>query len=161
MKVLLSLFALLFATTLPAQDAFPTPTLMDLDRAEVPLAERIGQGKPTVVAIWATWCQPCHIELDEFKAHAAEWAEQYDADVLAISIDKRHMVNRIQPLIDRKGWEYDVLVDTDDQLKTALGIRGIPQLYVLDGAGNIVKTFSGYESGRAAQVQRLLRKLAK
>ena len=146
--------------SLIAQKAFPTPKLVDLERQTVDLGEVVGQGKPTVVAVWATWCQPCHMELDHMAKYREKWEEEYGVTFLAISVDKQHMVKRIQPLVDRKGWEYDILVDSNGQLQTRLGFRSIPQMYIIDGDGNIVKEFSGYTTGREHEVDRFLAKLA-
>lgn len=155
-----SLSILFCAFTLSAQDNFPTPELINLDQKAVSLTDYVGNGKPTVVAIWATWCQPCHMELDEMKAYLKKWEGDYGAQVLAISVDKRHMFSRIKPLVSRKGWEYQVLVDPDGAIQSALGFNSIPQMYILDGAGKIVDYFSGFESGRGAEVDRLIKKLA-
>ena len=161
-KNFLPLVALLLLTfSVKAQKAFPTPTLADVSLQSVELSEFIGQGKPTVVAVWATWCYPCHMELDHMKSYLDKWEQEYGAKVLAISVDKRHMVNRINPLVKRKGWKYDILVDTEGKLQRALGFNSIPQMYILDGAGNIVREFTGYQNGRESQVDAVVAKLAK
>jgi len=147
--------------SLTAQKAFPTPKLVTVDKQSAALSDYVGQGKPTIIAIWATWCQPCHMELDHMKSYLTKWEKDYGAKVLAISVDKRHMINRIKPLVSRKGWKYDILVDTDGQLQNRLGFRSIPQMYVLDGKGIIIKKFTGYQQGREAEVEKLIKRLAK
>ncbi len=157
---LLSTLLVCFTITLGAQQAFPTPDLITVDREVAPLSDYIGNGKPTVVAVWATWCQPCHLELDHMKSFLDAWENEYGAQFLAISVDQRHMINRIKPLIKRKKWKYDVLVDTDGKLQSVLGFRSIPQMYVLNGKGEIVQSFTGYAAGREQQVDRLVRRLS-
>lgn len=162
LKNFLPLIALMcMAFSANAQKVFPTPTLTDAAFNPVELSEFVGQGKPTVVAVWATWCQPCHMELDHMKSYLDKWQQEYGANVLAISVDKRHMVNRINPLVKRKGWKYDILVDTEGKLQRALGFTSIPQMYILDGAGKIVREFTGYETGRESQVDAVVRQLTK
>ena len=161
LKHVLLAFTLLFALTLGAQASFPTPELTTVDRETVALSDYVGQGKPTVIAIWATWCQPCHMELDHMKAFLKKWEDDYGATVLAVSVDKPHMINRIKPLVKRKGWKYDILIDPQGQLQQTLGFRSIPQMYVLDGDGKIVRTFSGYANGREKEVDKVIRRLAK
>lgn len=95
------------------------------------------------------------------KSYLSKWESEYGAQVLAISVDKRHMVNRIKPLVSRKGWKYNILVDTDGKLQAKLGFRSIPQMYVLDGKGKIIESFTGYQNGREVQVERLIKRLAK
>ena len=161
-KQFFPLLLLLFVATATAtaQKAFPTPDLVTVDQQPAALKDYIGNGKATVVAVWATWCQPCHTELDHMKAYLDKWEKDYNANVLAISVDQRHMVRRIPPLVQRKGWKYNILVDSDGQLQSTLGFRSIPTMYVIDGDGKIVKTFTGYKSGREAAVDKLLKGLA-
>jgi len=159
-KFLFSLTLLCFTLSLFAQKSFPTPDLVTIDNQSVALSDYVGQGKPTVVAIWATWCQPCHMELDHMKPFLSKWEDEIGAQVLAISVDKRHMINRIKPLVSRKGWKYDILVDPNGQLQSVLGFSSIPQMYILNGKGKIVKSFKGYQQGREKEVEALIRKIA-
>ena len=80
--------------------------------------------------------------------------------VFAISIDKRHMVNRIPSLVSRKGWEYEILVDSNSALQNELGFRSIPQMYIIDGDGQIVKEYNGFSTGREHEVDRMLNQLS-
>ena len=158
-KLLLPVVFACFSVALSAQKTFPTPTLQTVDNQSTELAEYVGNGKPTVIAVWATWCQPCHMELDHMKSYLNKWENELGAQFLAISIDKQHMVKRIPSLVNRKGWEYDILVDSDGQLQSRLGFNSIPQMYILDGQGKIVKEYSGFVDGREEEVDRLLSKL--
>lgn len=65
----------------------PTPTVqyetldgglqsLDLDR-----------GQPTLINLWASWCQPCLRELADFRKHEAEF-QTHGLNVLALSVDK-------------------------------------------------------------------------
>ncbi|MTB51544.1 TlpA disulfide reductase family protein [Lewinella sp. W8] len=154
------LIVLFLSVGLSAQDVFPTPELLDVKRAPASLATYVNNGKPTVVAIWATWCFPCHKELDEMKPYLGKWEMEYGADFVAVSVDQPRYFRQIQPLVKRKGWAYNVLVDQRGQLQQQLGFSSIPQLYVLDQNGAIIKSFSGYQEGREKQVDRLLQRLS-
>ena len=148
-KYLLSLLTVFFlSAATQAQTDFPKPQLTTVEGEPVELAERIGKGVPTVIAVWATWCQPCHMELDHMKKYLDKWEGEYGVNVLAVSIDQPNMVKRIAPLVSRKGWAYEILVDRNGELQQKLGFRSIPQMYIVDGQGKIVKEFSGYASGR-------------
>lgn len=159
-RLFLPVLLLVITASLSAQQTFPTPDLITVDQQPALLTDYVGNGKPAVIAVWATWCQPCHMELDHMKAYRQKWEDEYGANVLAVSVDKRHMIKRITPLVKRKGWKYNVLVDTEGQLQSVLGFRSIPTMYVVDGSGKIVRTFTGYKSGREAVVDKLLKDLA-
>lgn len=45
------------------------------------------QGKPRLVNLWATWCQPCLLELKEWSQYEDEFNEA-GIDVLALSVDR-------------------------------------------------------------------------
>ena len=162
LKYVVALFVLcLSLTTLSAQTKdFPTPTLQTVELKDAELADFVGNGKPTIVAVWATWCQPCHLELDHMQEYAARWEEELGINFLAISVDRPYQVRKIAPLVRRKGWDYDILVDAQGQLQRTLGFRSIPQMYVIDGSGKIVREWSGYREGREREVDQILRRLA-
>lgn len=152
---------LFFAVSVDAQKYFPTPDLITVDQQPASLGDYVGNGKPAVVAVWATWCNPCHMELDHMKSYLDKWENEYGVNVVAVSVDQLHMVRRITPLVQRKGWKYKILVDTEGKLQSTLGFRSIPQMYIIDGAGKIVKEFTGYENGREKDVDKVLARLAK
>ena len=155
------LVALLCLTTALTAQQFPTPQITNVAKEPVALSDYVGKGKPTVVAIWATWCQPCHVELDHMKSYLDKWTNEYGANFLAISVDQRHTARNIKSLVARKGWKYDILVDSDGKLQSKLGFRSIPQMYVLDGEGKIIETFTGYRQGREQEVDRMIKRLSK
>ncbi|MEL7378300.1 MAG: TlpA disulfide reductase family protein, partial [Bacteroidota bacterium] len=124
-------------------------------------AELIGQGQPTVLTVWATWCRPCQMELDHFKSYHDRWTNELGAQVVAISVDQPHQVRRIQPMARQKQWPYEILLDSNRNLQSLLGFTNIPQLYVINGEGQIVASYSGYDNKRANQVDRQLERLAR
>lgn len=159
-RIFFSLIFLTMTLSLSAQRAFPTPELINTEREAAALADYVNNGKPTVVAIWATWCFPCHKELDEMKPYLGKWELEYGADFLAISVDQPRYFRRIVPLVKRKGWDYHVLVDQRGVLQQRLGFSSIPQMYILDREGKIIESFSGYQKGREKQIDRLLKRLS-
>ena len=81
--------------------------------------------------------------------------------VIAISIDQGQNINKVKPLVDGFGWEYDVLLDPNSDLKRALGINMIPYVLILDGDGKIVYTHNGYTEGGEQELIEQVRKYAK
>lgn len=146
--------------SLQAQQLFPTTDFARLDGSTISSTDLIGQGQPTVVTVWATWCRPCQMELDHFKGFHNRWTNELGAQVIAISVDQPHHVRRIQPMVRQKNWPYEIVVDAQRNLQSLLDFTNIPQLYVLDGEGRIVASYSGYENDRAAQVDEHLVRLA-
>lgn len=68
----------------------------------------------------------------------------------------RH-ANKVKPLVDENGWTYDVLLDTNGELKRALGIQMIPYTLVVDGQGRIVYRHNGYTDGAETELYEKVR----
>lgn len=47
----------------------------------------LGEKKPRLINLWATWCQPCLEELAEWKQHADEF-DQLGLEIVAINVDE-------------------------------------------------------------------------
>ena len=100
----------------------------------------------TIVSLWATWCVPCIKELDAISDLYQDWIEETGVSLIAVSVDDSRTVKRVKSLINGKGWEYDILLDTNNDLKRALGASSIPLTIVIKN-NKIVYRHSGYNPG--------------
>ena len=116
-------------------------------------------GKPVIIDFFATWCKPCNRELDAISEVYDEWVEETGVKLIAISIDQAHNINKVKPLVDNHGWEYDVLLDPNSDFKNSLGIVTIPYTMVVDGKGNIVYRHNGYADGAEEELIEKVREL--
>ena len=135
---------------------FPDVSLKTLNRQSTQLSEYIGQGKTTVVAVWSTTCANCIMELDNMKEYVDKWSSEYNAEVIAISQDQYDRVRRVRPMVTGRQWPYTVLIDNQRQLGQLLNFKAIPQLFVVDGQGKIIKQYSAYKVGREEEVDQML-----
>lgn len=145
-KILFSVVAIL-AVSLPAAAQFPSVQLKDLEGKPVDAATLSNDGKPFVVSFFATWCKPCLRELKAIHEVYPDWQEETGMKLIAISIDEAQNASKVRPLVDALGWEYEVLLDTNSELKAAMGIQSVPHLLIIDGNGKIVENRSGYTEG--------------
>ena len=118
-------------------------------------------GKITVISLWATWCSPCKKELDAIAEIYPDWVEEYDMELVAITIDTRRALAKVKPMVQTKGWEYIVLSDANNQLRNALNFQTIPQTYLIDQNGEIVYTHSGYVPGDEYELEDKIKALTK
>lgn len=139
--------------------ALPSAQLKTLDGKVVDTAKIDNGGNPYVVSFFATWCKPCLRELKAINEVYADWQDETGMKLIAVSIDEAQNVNRVKPLVDAEGFEYEVLLDTNGELQRALGIQMVPFIMIVDGDGNIVETRNGYTEGSESHIIEKIREL--
>ncbi|MCH5225359.1 MAG: TlpA family protein disulfide reductase [Muribaculaceae bacterium] len=154
------LFALLLLISMGSAFAqLPSVQLKDLDGKVVDTATLSNDGNPFVISFFATWCKPCLRELTAISDLYPDWQDETGMKLIAISIDEAQNANRVKPLVEGKGYEYEVLLDTNQDFKRALGIQDVPYLMIIDGDGNIVETRNGYTEGSESHIIEKIREL--
>ncbi len=139
--------ALLFSFSLQAQNSLPDVKVKSLKGESVNIKDYATNGKITVLSFWATWCSPCKRELDAISEVYHDWQEEYDMELVAVTIDNARALPKVKPMVETKGWEYTVLSDANEDLKRALNFQTVPMTFLLDQNGTIVYTHSGYNPG--------------
>ncbi len=139
----------------------PSVMLKTIDGKTVNTAELKNDGKPFIIDFFATWCKPCNRELDAIAEVYADWQEETGVKIFAVSIDQAQNINKVKPLVENHGWEYDVLLDPNSDFKRALGIQMIPYVLIVDGKGEIVYRHNGYTDGAETELIEKVRELIK
>ena len=153
MKKSVLIFVVAFAfSLLPAQAQLPAVTLKTMDGKEVRTDTLSNGGKPFIIDFFATWCKPCNRELDAISEVYDEWKEESGVKIFAVSIDQAQNINKVKPLVNNHGWEYEVLLDPNGDLKRALSIQMIPYVLIVDGKGQIVYKHNGYTDGAETEL---------
>lgn len=160
-KLLLILFLAIFTNVQTTLAQLPAVTLKTMDGKTVRTDTLSNDGKPFIIDFFATWCKPCNRELDAIAEVYEDWQEETGVKIFAISIDQAQNTNKVKPLVNNHGWEYDVLLDPNGDLKRALGIQMIPFVLICDGKGKIVYKHSGYTDGAETELIEKVRELIK
>ncbi len=137
----------------------PAITLKTMDGQTVKTDTLNNQGKPFIISFFATWCKPCNRELSAIQEVYDEWKAETGVKLIAVSTDQAQNINKVKPLVDEHGWEYDVLLDPNSDFRRALGIQMIPFTLIIDGKGKIVYKHNGYTDGAEEELIEKVREL--
>lgn len=111
-----------------------------------------------VFSFWATWCAPCINELEAMHKKYATWKESLNVEIIAVSIDDSRTQKRVKPFLNGKGWTYNVLLDSNQELKRALSIVNVPYTIVVKNS-KIVFVSNGYSQGAEEELYIKLKEL--
>lgn len=156
---MMCLSALLAMAGVAGAQTLPLVTLKDINGKTVRTDTLSNNGKPFIIDFFATWCKPCNRELSAISEVYADWQEETGVKLFAVSIDQAQNINKVKPLVDGNGWEYDVLLDPNSDFKRALGIQMIPYVIICDGKGNMVYKHNGYTEGAEQELIEKVREL--
>lgn len=130
-----------------SQKQMPNISLSDLDGKKTSVTtDFMEKDKIYIFSFWATWCTPCINELEEMNDMQEDWKKTLPIEIVAVSTDDSRTQKRIKPLVSGKGWDYKILLDSNQELKRALGIVNIPYTVVVKN-GAIVHIQNGYVPG--------------
>jgi thiol-disulfide isomerase/thioredoxin len=152
--VLPLLFAILAAAASPAAAAASaspplTPMVRPIDQAGYVKLLAASKGRPLVVNMWATWCDPCREEFPDLVRLHRELAGR-GVQVAAISLDMASALDTgVVPFLKSAGASFPCFIKTaggDDEFINAVDPKwsgALPATFVYDGEGRMVKSFFG------------------
>lgn len=153
------LIALMALVSVAASAKLPSVQLKDIEGNVVNTAELLNDGKPFIVSFFATWCKPCMREIEAINDNYIDWQEETGVKLILVSIDEGQNVAKVKPLVDSKGWEFQVLLDPNGDFKRAMNVQMVPSLFILDGQGNVVESHTSYTDGSEEHIIETLRKI--
>ena len=117
--------------------AAPTLELPGLDGGVGLTAADLRRGHVTLVNIFASWCQPCHIE-HEFLLDLAGDADLKAKGVEILGVAQKDSAENIRRFLGAAGDPYaKVGLDADDRAGIDWGVYGVPETFIVNGEGVI------------------------
>ena len=102
------------------------------------LSLRTFQGKPVLVHYWATWCEPCKVDI----ARIRELQEKYQRDIVVVGIALDGDKSSLQRFLQSKPLNWPQLYEPgglDGRLAEELGVLTLPTMLLLDKEGVVVE----------------------
>lgn len=137
----------------------PTPEFRALDLAtgdSVSLRERYA-GKVTLVNIWATWCLPCRVEMPSMEQLYTALAPRGFA-IAAVSIDEGGP-EEVRAFASELGLTFDILHDRSTRIQQSYETTGVPESFLLNRDGIIIKRVIGAHDWASAVNRGLIERL--
>ncbi len=164
-KLMLSFFVVLFASTAYSQELKDYGTLPSIDIKNINgesfnTSQIENDGKPVVVCFWATWCSPCMAELNAISDLYEDWVEDYGVKLYAVSVDNARSSSRAKSTANGNNWEFEVLLDPNNDFGKAMQVANPPKTFILNGDGTIVWQHVKYAPGDEEEYEEVLKKLS-
>jgi len=136
------------ANAAAAAKSAPEVTLKDLDGKDLSLAQY--KGKVVLVNFWATWCEPCQVEIPWL----IEMQQKYAAKgftVLGIAMDEEG-ASVVTPWVKNERFDvngsksqmnYPIVVGNDAAADKFGGLLGYPTSILVSRDGKVIKRITG------------------
>ena len=91
------------------------------------------RGKIVVINFWATWCEPCKVEMPFIEELYRR--PQSTLEILAVNFDEP--TQQVEQFVDEYQLSFPVLLDPGGDVQSLYRVRGYPTTFVVDEAGVI------------------------
>jgi thiol-disulfide isomerase/thioredoxin len=112
------------------------------------------RGQVVVLDFWATYCPPCRDEIP----HLVRLQKQFGAKglkVVGLNVGGDEDRPKVPDFVKQYGIQYQLADPDDDTVRLFLADNdAIPQTFVLDRRGRLVRHFVGYDTEVAAELER-------
>jgi cytochrome c biogenesis protein CcmG/thiol:disulfide interchange protein DsbE len=115
------------------------------------------RGKVVLLNIWATWCPPCKVEMPSMEQLHHRLAGT-DFALVAVSIDEEDSTV-VNAFVKEMGLTFPVLHNRDGKIRQLYQTTGVPESFVIDRDGVIVKKVIGAADWAAPVNENLIRRL--
>jgi cytochrome c biogenesis protein CcmG/thiol:disulfide interchange protein DsbE len=149
-------YALLANPAEPPQVGSPVPDfqLIALDGSPMDLGSQ--QGSVVVINFFASWCAPCREEAGDLQQ---TWSEYQNRGVQFYGIAYKDADSKAQAFLDEFGVTYPSTVERQNRTARAYGVTGVPETFVIDQQGLLVRHFLGpiTQAQLSQEIDRLLK----
>lgn len=141
----------------------PGSAALPFEAADVVTGNRVTladlEGQVVLLNVWATWCKPCEQEMPSMQ-RLYEVLGPAGLRIVAVSIDT-DPAEKVRAWAAERGLTFDILHDPGGKIQRVYQTTGVPESFVIDRRGLIVKKQIGtWEWDQPASVAFFRRLLA-
>lgn len=115
------------------------------------------KGTVTLINIWATWCAPCRVEMPAIERAYRTYAPR-GFRIAAVSIDQDGPAD-VRRFADSLGLTFDILQDRTTNIQQTYQTTGVPESFLVNQQGVIVKRVIGAYDWDSEMNRRLIARL--
>jgi len=123
------------------------------------LTSHMPKDKIYLVSVWATWCSRCRAELKALQEVHCRWSEEYDFELIAVSIDTPTDHPKVFKMAKKMKWDFKVVHDEYGYLVRELDVFSLPRMFLVDRKGNIVFEPKGYSPSALMDLEERIKAL--
>lgn len=137
----------------------PDGIVSSLDGEKISSKDMSNNGNPFIICFWKSCCSSTLKFMDALHDIYPDLVDDFDVKVYAISVDDSRSSSKVKPLIYGKGWEFDVLLDVNEDFKRAMNVNLTPHYFIYDGNRNLVWQKIGFAEGDEYLIEDVLVKM--
>ena len=115
------------------------------------------RGTVVLLNVWATWCQPCRVEMPSLERLHRRLGGA-DFRVVAVSVDEQGP-EVVAKFAQDLGLSFEILHDRSGAIQRAYQTTGVPESFVIDRDGVIIKKVIGPAEWDGPVNETLMRRL--
>ena len=114
------------------------------------------RGKVVLLDFYATSCEPCRYEMPRLVA-LHQRLESQGLQVIGLNVGGADDHEQVPEFAKEFGIQFPLAIPDDEFVNEYLGLnQNIPQTFVIDRQGRVVKRFIGYSEESAEELDRII-----
>jgi len=134
----------------------PGFTLLTLDGGRASLADH--RDKLVVLNFWATWCQPCTVEMPSLEAL---WRRYRDRGlvVVGVCVDRGAPKALLEPYVRNLKLTFPILLDPDAKTSDRWRVTALPATFLVRPGGEVAGMAMGAREWNSDEMRALVERL--
>jgi len=134
----------------------PGFTLLTLDGGRASLADH--RDKLVVLNFWATWCQPCTVEMPSLEAL---WQRYRDRGliVVGVCVDRGAPKALLEPYVRNLKLTFPILLDPDSKTSDRWRVTALPATFLVRPGGEVAGMAMGAREWNSDEMRALVERL--
>jgi peroxiredoxin len=91
-------------------------------------------GRYVLLNFWATWCEPCKVEMPELEAL---YEALFDKNVVVIAVSMQESAEKVGKFLETSPFRFPVYADPEGKVANLYGVTSIPLTYLIRPDGQI------------------------